>query len=116
MSTEILITGYITSIIAYVVWYNYIMAEQAKLGQLPKSKDIILFYLELPLAPIIILLSPMLSFIGSKLIEDKTKQNKTCLPTQDFPKEECGNLHIDEFGLNRKIIFINPNEKQQEKE
>lgn len=114
MSTEILITGYITSIIAYVVWYNYIMAEQAKLGTLPKAKDIILFYLELPLAPIIILLSPMLSFIGSKLIEDKL--NKTFLPTQDFPKEECGNLHIDEFGLNRKIIFVTPNKKQQEKE
>lgn len=81
MNTEILIIGYITSIIAYVVWYNYIMAEQAKLGNLPKAKDIILFYLELPLAPIIILLSPMLSFIGSKLIEDKL--NKTCLPTQD---------------------------------
>lgn len=114
MSTEILITGYITSIIAYVVWCNYIMAEQAKLGKLPKAKDIILLYLELPLAPIILLLSPMLSFIGIKLIEDET--NKSCLPTQDFLKEECGNLHIDEFGLNRKIIFVNPNEKQQEKE
>lgn len=85
MSTEILIIGYITSIIAYVVWYNYIMAEQAKLGKLPKTKDIILFYLELPLAPIIILLSPMLSFIGSKLIEDKL--NKTCLPTQDYTQK-----------------------------
>ena len=81
MNTEIIIAGYITSIIAYVVWYNYIIAEQAKLGKLPKAKDIILLYLELPLAPIIILLSPMLHFVGSKLIEDKL--NKTCLPTQD---------------------------------
>lgn len=103
MSTEILITGYITSIIAYVVWYNYIMAEQAKLGTLPKAKDIILFYLELPLAPIIILLSPMLSFIGSKLIEDKL--NKTFLPTQD-----------DTQKLYNKILdTLNKNNKQERK-
>lgn len=85
MSTEILITGYITSIIAYVVWCNYLIAEQIKLGKLPKAKDIILLYLELPLAPIILLLSPMLSFIGRKLIEDE--MNKTFLPTQDDTQE-----------------------------
>lgn len=116
MSTEILITGYITSIIAYVVWNFFIIIEQAKLGKPPRAKDIIFIYIGIPFAPILLLVYPMLFFIGNKLIEDKTKQNKTCLPTQDFPKEECGNLHIDEFGLNRKIIFINPNEKQQEKE
>lgn len=114
MSTEILITGYITSIIAYVVWNFFIIVEQAKIGKYPKSKDIIFVYLGIPFAPILLLAYPMLFFIESKLIEDET--NKSCLPTQDFPKEECGNLHIDEFGLNRKIIFVNPNEKQQEKE
>ena len=99
MSTEILIAGYITSIIAYVVWYNYIMAEQAKLGKLPNAKDIILFYLELPLAPIIILMSPMLSFIGSKLIEDKL--NKTFLPTQD-DTQKLYNTILDSLKKNNK--------------
>ena len=96
MNTEILITGYITSIIAYVVWYNYIMVEQ---GKLPKAKDIILFYLELPIAPIIILLSPILSFIGSKLIEDKL--NKTCLPTQD-DTQKLYNKILDSLKKNNK--------------
>lgn len=114
MSTEILITGYITSIIAYVVWNFFIIIKQAELGKLPKAKDIIFVYIGIPFAPILLLAYPMLFFIESKLIEDKTKQGIP--PTQDFPKEECGNLHIDEFGLNRKIIFVNPNEKQQEKE
>lgn len=99
MNTEILITGYITSIIAYVVWYNYIMVEQGKLGKLPKAKDIILFYLELPIAPIIILLSPILSFIGSKLIEDKL--NKTCLPTQD-DTQKLYNKILDSLKKNNK--------------
>ena len=99
MITETLITGYITSIIAYVVWYNYIMAEQAKLGKLPKAKDIILFYLELPLAPIIILMSPMLSFIGSKLIEYKL--NKTFLPTQD-DTQKLYNIILDSLKKNNK--------------
>ena len=99
MITETLITGYITSIIAYVVWYNYIMADQAKLGKLPKAKDIILFYLELPLAPIIILMSPMLSFIGSKLIEDKL--NKTFLPTQD-DTQKLYNIILDSLKKNNK--------------
>ena len=99
MITETLITGYITSIIAYVVWYNYIMAEQAKLGKLPKAKDIILFYLELPLAPLIILMSPMLSFIGSKLIEDKL--NKTFLPTQD-DTQKLYNIILDSLKKNNK--------------
>ena len=99
MITETLITGYITSIIAYVVWYNYIMADQAKLGKLPKAKDIILFYLELPLAPIIILMSPMLSFIGSKLIEYKL--NKTFLPTQD-DTQKLYNIILDSLKKNNK--------------
>lgn len=99
MNTEILITGYITSIIAYVVWYNYIMVEQIKLGKLPKAKDIILFYLELPIAPIIILLSPILSFIGSKLITDKL--NKTCLPTQD-DTQKLYNKILDSLKKNNK--------------
>lgn len=81
MSTEILITGYITSIIAYVVWCNYIIAEQAKLGKLPKAKDIILLYLELPLAPIILLLSPLLSFIGIKFAQDLLKDNPSNIYT-----------------------------------
>lgn len=75
------------------------MAEQAKLGKLPKAKDIILLYLELPLAPIIILLSPMLSFIGSKLIEDKL--NKTFLPTQD-DTQKLYNKILDTLNKNNK--------------
>ena len=81
MNTEILITGYITSIIAYVMWCNYIIAEQAKLGKLQKAKDIILLYLELPLAPIILLLSPLLSFIGIKFSQDLLKDNPSNIYT-----------------------------------
>lgn len=103
MSTEILITGYITSIIAYVVWNFFIIIEQAKLGKLPKAKDIIFVYIGIPFAPILLLAYPMLFFIESKLIEDKT--NKAFLPTQD-----------DSQKLHKKILDkLKKNNKQERK-
>lgn len=81
MNTEIIIAGYINSIIAYAVWNFFTIVELSKNGEVPKAKDIIFFYLGIPIAPILLLVYPMLFFIGGKLIEDE--MNKTCLPTQD---------------------------------
>lgn len=83
MATEILtfINGYITCLIGYVILNIFIQLEMAGKGHLPRTRDAVFFYLGLPFAPIILLLYPLLIFVGSKLIEDET--NKAFLPTQD---------------------------------
>lgn len=103
MSSEALIIVYIVSVLAYVMWYNYIIVERAKNGEIPRAKEILLFYLEIPFAPIILFFSPILSFIGAKL-------------TNDLLNDEHGHLYVDENGELQNRLWDSLKKRQQEKE